>query len=322
LLKKCLDFRYLAAMPATRVEVEFMRVRLLALLSAAALFVLAAMPASATSEGHNYLALGDSVAYGYSPLIAFAISKGILPPDAALFKGYPDTAAASLDLNEVNSSCPGETTAGFISRTAANDFLCLPFLASGIPLHTSYSGSQLDFALSYLSAHPTTSLVTIDIGANDVFKLATACGGQNTSCFAGGLSAVLTGIDANLRFIFAELRNVARYHHAIVVLTYYSLSYDPATAAGTQALNAPIIDAANAYGALVASGFDAFEGPALATPDKSSCEAGLLIVLAPGVCDVHPTPAGRDLLAAAIVGAIAASCPAESAMGCMELNQG
>jgi len=316
-----LRFRYLAGGPAARLEVELMRLRLLALLSAAALFGLATVPASA-SEGHGYLALGDSVAYGYSPLIAFAISKGILPPDAGLFVGYPDTAGASLDLNVVNSSCPGETAAGFISRTPANDYVCLPFLASGIPLHTSYSGSQLDFAVRYLRTHPTTSLVTIDIGANDVFKLIAACGGQNTSCFASGLPAVLGSIDTNLRFIFAELRSVAHYHHAIVAVSYYSLSYDAATAAGTQALNAPIIDAANAYGAIVASGFDAFAGPALATPDKSSCEAGLLIVVAPGVCDVHPTPAGRDLLAAAIVNAIAASCPAKSAMGCLERNQG
>jgi hypothetical protein len=38
-----------------------------------------------------------------------------------------------------------------------------------------------------------------------------------------------------------------------------------------------------------------------------SCAAGLLIVLSPGVCDVHPTPKGRDLLAKAVVNAIAHS---------------
>jgi hypothetical protein len=44
-----------------------MRVRLFALLSAVALFVIAAVPASATSEGHGYLALGDSVPFGFNP---------------------------------------------------------------------------------------------------------------------------------------------------------------------------------------------------------------------------------------------------------------
>ena len=56
----------------------------------------------------------------------------------------------------------------------------------------------------------------------------------------------------------------------------------------------------------------------------SSCAAGLLIPLPPilgGGCDVHPTPKGRDLLAAAIVNTIAASCPAESPIGCLNRNR-
>ncbi len=293
-----------------------MRVRLFALLSALALFVLAAAPASASTDAHSYVALGDSVAFGYSPLIVAGGHAG----DPTNFVGYPDTVAAGLDLPLVNASCPGETAAGFISRTPATDWMCLPFLAH-FPLHTTYSGSQLDFAVSYLSAHPTVSLVTIDLGANDVFKLIAGCGGQNTACFANGISGVLTSIDANLRFILGEIRNVADYHHAIVVLTYYSLSYDPTTAARTQLLNAAISDAAKAYGGIVASGFDAFQQPAL-NAGGSSCAAGLLIVVPSGGCDVHPSPTGRDLLAGAVVESIAASCPAESAMGCMERNQG
>jgi len=289
-----------------------MRVRILAILSTTALFVLAAVPASASRDAHGYLALGDSVAFGYSPLIF---------GNADLFVGYPNTVAATLDLPLVNASCPGETTAGFVLRTPATDYMCLPYLAAGFPLHTTYSGSQLQFALNYLSTHPTVSLVTIDLGANDVFKLAAVCHGQDTDCFASGISGVLTSIDANLRLILGEIRNVAHYHHAIVVLTYYSVSYDPTTATGTQLLNAPIIDAANAYGGIVASGFDAFKQPAL-NAGGSSCAAGLLIVVAPGVCNVHPSPAGRDLLAGAVVDAIATSCPAESAMGCMERDQG
>jgi lysophospholipase L1-like esterase len=296
-----------------------MKVRMFAVLSAAALVVLGAVPASASTDAHGYLALGDSVAYGYSPLIA-AGGPAVGP---GAFVGYPDTVGTSLDLPVVNASCPGETTAGLISRIPANDFLCLPFLASGFSLHTTYSGSQLGFALNYLITHPTTSLVTIDIGANDVFKLSAICGGQNTACFASGLSGVLANIDANLRLIFGEIRNVAHYKHALVVLTYYALSYDAATAAGTELLNAPIIDAANAFGGIVASGFDAFKQPAIAA-GGSSCAAGLLIVINPSplTCDVHPTPKGRDLLAAAIVDAVAGSCPAVSAMGCLNRNQG
>ncbi len=280
-----------------------MRVRLFALLSAAALLVLAALPASAADgrgqDQAGYLALGDSVAFGYSPLIVHAGLAG----NPALFIGYPDIVAQSLELHLVNASCPGETTGGFQSLTNGQDYACL-FYRSHWPLHVDYSTAQLAFAIQYLSTHENVRLVTMDLGANDVFKLATACGGQATACFASGLPAVLAGIDTNIRIIYKAIRNVAHYRHKLVTLTYYSLAYDAATAAGTMQLNAPIIDASKAFHAKIASGFDAFKGPALATPSKSSCAAGLLIVLAPGVCDVHPTPLGRDLLAGAVVRAV------------------
>jgi lysophospholipase L1-like esterase len=279
-----------------------MRVRLFALLAAASMFLLAAAPASASELRDNegsYLALGDSVAFGYSPLLVHAGLAG----DPTVFVGYPDIVARSLELNLVNASCPGETTGGFLSITNGADFVCLPYRAN-FPLHVGYSTSQLAFAIGYLRAHHNVRLVTIDIGANDVFKLQAACGGVATICFANGLPAVLAGIDTNLRSIFNALRNVAHYHHTLVTLTYYSLAYDAVTAAGAIQLNAPIIDATKAFHGTIASGFEAFEPGALAAPGKSSCAAGYLIVLAPGVCDVHPTPAGRDLLAQAILNAL------------------
>jgi lysophospholipase L1-like esterase len=293
-----------------------MKARLFALLSALALLILAPMPASAsTTQGRGYLALGDSVAFGFKPDPATW-------PNINNFTGYPEIVAQSLNTTDVNASCPGETSGGFISLTNGADYKCLGFRAH-FPLHVSYSTSQLDFAISYLRAHPEVKLVTMDIGANDVFKLAVACRGTTTACFSNGLPGVLAGIGANLRFIYGQIRNVAHYHHALVTLTYYSLSYDVATATGTKLLNRPINDATLAFGGIVASGFDAFEGPAL-NAGGSSCAAGLLLPPFPpdpSPCDVHPTPKGRDLLAGAVTTAIAQSCPAESFRGCLDRNE-
>lgn len=279
-----------------------MKVRLFALLSATALFVLVAVPASA-DEGNSqgdYLALGDSVAFGYNPLLVHAGLAG----NPSVFVGYPDIAARTLGLQLTNASCPGETTGGFISTTNGQDFRCLGYrFGLGLPLHVSYPGAQLAFALSFLATHPNTQLVTMDIGANDVFKLQSDVCNFDPKCISDNLLKVLQAIDLNLRFIYGEIRNVAHYTGMIVTLSYYGLTYDVAGQTGTKALNAPIIDATLANGGIVASGFDAFKGPALAA-GGSSCAAGLLIVLAPGICDVHPTPLGRDLLAAAIVRAV------------------
>src|SRR5438874_2345032 len=98
-----------------------MRLRLFSLLSAAALFMLGAVPASATSEGHDYLALGDSVPFGFSPPLS--------PNDAHNFVGYPEIVAQGLDVKDVNAACPGEATGGFLLLTGT-DNVCRPYRAS------------------------------------------------------------------------------------------------------------------------------------------------------------------------------------------------
>ena len=288
-----------------------MRVRLLALLSAAALFVLAAVPASAASQGIGYLALGDSVPFGFSKLVN--------PADASNFVGYPEIAAHLLNIQDVNATCPGEATGGFISLTGT-DNLCRPY-RSAFPLHVSYSTSQLAFATSYLMTHKRTRLVTLTLGANDLFRFQKDCAVDPTfgTCVLG-FNGMLAVMQANLNTILGAIRATG-YTGLIVAVTYYALNYsDPVGVGGALALNAQMEAAADANGALVASGFDAW-APVAATAGGDSCAAGLLIPDSATSCDVHPTPLGRDLLAKAVVNTIAASCPAASPIGCLDENQ-
>jgi lysophospholipase L1-like esterase len=288
-----------------------MRVRLLALLSAAALFVLAAVPASAASQGIGYLALGDSVPFGFSPLLS--------PADASNFVGYPEIAAQLLNIQDVNATCPGEATGGFISLTGT-DNVCRPY-RSAFPLHVSYSTSQLAFATSYLMTHNRTRLVTLTLGANDLFRFQKDCAvGPTFGTCALGFNGMLAVMRANLNTILGAIRATG-YTGLIVAVTYYALNYsDPVSVGGAFALNGQMEAAAAANGALVASGFDAW-APVAATAGGDSCAAGLLIRVSATSCDVHPTPLGRDLLAKAVVNTIAASCPAASPIGCLDENQ-
>ena len=274
-----------------------MRVRIFGLLSALALMVLGAVPASATSEGHSYLALGDSVPFGFSPL------KN--PSDAANFIGYPEIVARALNIEDVNATCPGEATGGFLSLTGT-DNVCRPY-RSAFPLHVSYSGTQVAFATAYLKSHPRTRLVTLTLGAKRI--------GSKTAARLAGVAATM---QANLNTILGAIRATG-YTGLIVAVTYYSLDYSDVS--GAVFLNGPMIAAANAHGALIADGLAAW---APAAAGGSACVAGLLIVtkISPLTCDVHPTPKGRDLLAGAVVSTIAASCPARSAIGCLDRSQG
>ncbi|HYU63683.1 MAG TPA: GDSL-type esterase/lipase family protein [Verrucomicrobiae bacterium] len=287
-----------------------MRVRLLSLLSAFALLVMGAVPASATSEGHAYLALGDSVPFGFSPLVN--------PNDAHNFVGYPEIVAQRLDIKDVNATCPGEATGGFLSSTGT-DNVCRPYRAA-FPLHTEYSVSQMDFTLRYLTGHRDTRLITLTLGANDLFRFQKDCAVDPTfgTC-ALGFAGVLGVMRANLDAIFAAIRATG-YSGLIVGVTYYAINYsDPASIGGSLALGAQMAAAAAGHGVLIASGFTAWQATA-ATAGGDSCSAGLLIRTSATECDVHPTPLGRDLLANAVLDTIAGTCAAHDARACLHLN--
>ena len=272
---------------------------------AAAASLMPALPASATpvtgpAANGTYLALGDSVAFGYVPPQAVPAPNYF---DPSSFVGYPEDVARALHIRVSNASCPGETTASFLVPGAqSNGCENSPGSASGYrteyPLHVQYPGTQMQYALKYLAVHRHTRLVTIDIGANDVFlcqeTTADACAST------AELQAVLQEIQANLTTIYTLIRDVAHYHGLLVALTYYSISYsDPAEVAGTEALDSVIASVTEKFGGKVADGFAAFEGPSAAV-GGSPCAAGLLIKLPDGTCNIHPSPAGHLLLAQAI----------------------
>lgn len=222
--------------------------------------------------------------------------------DAASFVGYPEDVAAALGLSLTNASCPGETTASFIDASAQsngweNSVGSPVGYRTAYPLHVSYAGSQLDFAVQYLRTHPFTRLVTLMVGANDTF----VC--QRTTadrCTGTDVQATLAQVDRNVATILAALRHDGHYHGRLVVVSYYSLSYsDPTAVAGVKALNAALTDSASRYHAVVADGFGLLQ-QAAAGYGGDTCAAGLLVALPAGGCNIHPSAYGHLVLAQAV----------------------
>src|SRR5260370_1884243 len=229
-------------------EVLGMRVRLLALVSSVALFALAAAPASAASEGHDYLALGDSVPFGFSFLVN--------PNDASNFIGYPEIVAQRLAIKDVNATCPGEASGGFLSLTGT-DTSCRPYRAA-FPLHTQYNVSQMDYALRYLTGHKDTRLITLTMGANDLFRFQK----DHPECLPASAPAIcstlLAGVFAplktNLTTIFLKLRSTG-YSGLTVAVTYYALDYRDALGVFLTQLGQSLTTAAGStFGVKIASG--------------------------------------------------------------------
>jgi lysophospholipase L1-like esterase len=278
----------------------------------AAASLMPALPASATpvtgpAVDGTYLALGDSVAFGYVPPQAVPAPNY---SDPRSFVGYPEDVARALRIRVSNASCPGETTASFLVPGApSNGCENSPGSSTGyrteFPLHVQYRDTQMQYALKYLAVHRHTQLVTINIGANDVFL----CRETTSDACATEVQTVLQEIQANLTTIYTQIRDVAHYRGLLVALTYYSLSYsDPAQVAGTEALNSAIASVTEKFGGKVADGFAAFQGPSAAF-GGSPCAAGLLIKLPDGTCNIHPSPAGHLLLAKAIEDVAGARLP-------------
>lgn len=289
--------------------------RLLALFAALAVVAATAIvgvgaasadPVNGSDANGTYLALGDSVAFGYVPPGAVPAPNYL---DAHSFVGYPEYLAQTLNERVSNASCPGETTASMLVPGAQSNG-CENSVGSPVgyrtlyPLHVQYRGTQMDYALRYLAAHKHTRLVTIDVGANDAFVCEETTPDHCTS--AAELLAVAREITTNLGSVYHDLRDVAGYTGPMVALTYYSLSYsDPSQVAAALFLDNVIAAVTIANGGIVADGFASFEGPSLPF-GGDPCAAGLLIKLPDGTCNIHPSPAGHRLLAAAIAEAIGA----------------
>ncbi len=99
-------------------------------------FALLAVPAFAGNESnYDYLALGDSVPFGFNLSLLH-----LEPIPASNFTGYPEIVAQvehwDKSKKEVNASCPGETSGSFLSPAPMTGNQCQEWRAAGWPLHT------------------------------------------------------------------------------------------------------------------------------------------------------------------------------------------
>lgn len=169
-------------------------------------------PRSAPHRSY-YLALGDSIAYGFQTSKALAG----LPPDA-FNTGYADLFAAQLrqlqpQITTVNYSCPGESTTSFL----------LPCIwkTSGHALHNDYPGSQLDAALAFLAAHRgKVSPITLSLNGNDANEFLQTCPPGDLACIQASAPAAIAAYQARLTSILRHLHAAAPDAEIIVVGAY------------------------------------------------------------------------------------------------------
>ena len=172
---------------------------LLVLLTACALLVAGPAGATTPTAPPYDLAVGGSGSVGFQPTLMH-------PHGAPTDSGYSDDLAVRESarwpgLTLVRIGCPGISTQGMIDGGA----------------HCLYrDGTQLATALDFLHTHPSTVLVTVDLGFNDVVRCLHHMD-VNSACVADGL----TSVQLQLPRILAALRQAAPADTQILGLGHY-----------------------------------------------------------------------------------------------------
>jgi lysophospholipase L1-like esterase len=306
------------------------RARLLVCVAAlAALGALVLAPAAgAKGVGGTYLALGDSLAYGYhqAQFQEELETKGYVEP-ANFNDGYVNDFGATLKLFNpklqiINDGCPGETTETMIHGSGVGPEYCAGG-PTGTPfpkafLHHSYPGTQLEDALA-IAKEPGVNTITIDIGANDILQfLGHTCGFPATfTCTPEQVEAEIGHVATNVGYILAQLRAAAPKAKIIFVSQYNPyptvLSPEGTGDATVEALNGALKSVASAYGVKFANtakvinfsgthgGPEAGDIPTVCA-FTAMCPGGEFNPASPQA-DIHPTKLGY----AAMAGVVAAT---------------
>jgi lysophospholipase L1-like esterase len=252
-----------------------------------------------------YLAVGGSGSVGFQPTWAH-------PHGQATDDGYADVLAAKEatrwpGLALVRTGCPGMTTQTMISGGG----------------HCLYaSGSQLETALSFLHAHPSTVLVTIDLGFNDLIPCLHHME-VNAPCVDGALAT----IGSQLPQILTAIRQAAPVGADLIGVDHYDpyLGDDTRGSAGHAFARASlgvierlnnVLRAAYAHAGMrmadVGAAFDLRNTtPASATGDGSvpadvarACSLTWMCTAGPLGPNSHPNDAGYRVVANAIAAAL------------------
>jgi lysophospholipase L1-like esterase len=249
-----------------------------------AVAVVLALPGTAAGLGQKgpqsyYLALGDSIAYGYQP--------GKDGGPGAFDTGYVDPFAAHLrklspKIEVVNYGCPGESSVTFTKGGC-------PALREGPKLHDPFRGAQLKAALTFLRAHKgQVSPITLTLWGNDLAPL---------SARGKGAPKAIASFASRLDSILAQLRSAAPTADIIVTGAWNpEIDQFKKTEPLYRSLDAAIARSAAASRARVAKMFPVFNPPGNV---RRIC--ALSFICSKG--DPHPNDAGYRAMADAFFAA-------------------
>jgi len=223
-----------------------------------------------------YLALGDSLAFGYQPDLNFN-------------QGYADDFFSNLKSHGVknlaNMGCPEEKSSTFINGGCPYAFMHKYF----------YLGAQLNAAVNYLHVHAgQVSPVTLDIGANDVMgdiNISKCTASSNFETDLSHLDSNLTG--TILPQLKAALTVRGKVTGDLVLMNYYDPYQNicPNSVSIIQTFNKHLASDIKGFGMIV-DVFNAFGGQG--TPNPNVCSYTWMCSISK---NIHATSKGYGVIA-------------------------
>jgi lysophospholipase L1-like esterase len=243
---------------------------------------------------HYYVAVGDSLSYGFQPNLDFR--DGFVDGVTADLQ----TAEQPLHITVENYACAGEKTTTMINGGCP-----------GNPVrHINYSGPQLNAVVSFLEAHRgQVSPVTLEIGANDVLP-----DFSTTTCSVSSSGdADLALLDQNLtqtilpRLIAALQTPDGHRAGDLHILNYYNpyAQKCPNSVDFIHTLNSHIAADAGQFLVPVVDVYAAFGGDAQMAHNVCATQSAYTWICDAQFRDIHPTTTGYGVIAAAVEGALA-----------------
>jgi lysophospholipase L1-like esterase len=162
-------------------------------------FALTSDSSYSTDPLPEYLALGDSLGWGYGA--SDPATKGYVP----LFHDFLESEdGLDTDLFLNNLSIPGATSTSLI--------------ADQLPTAVA----ELEARNGDVDPNNDVEVVTVDIGGNDLLALLGVCAGGFTPECAAAIGTTFTTFSVNFDYTLGELRTAAGPDTLIIVMTYFN----------------------------------------------------------------------------------------------------
>jgi len=231
------------------------------------------------------LVLGNSLSFGWQPTGDVFNASSYHTGFSTLFVQRLNATRHQPHAEEVNLACPGESTETFVHGG------CFYTDLFGFPLHTAYTGPQLEAAEAFLRRHRgQVNPIILSLGANELYRPYLLDCGHDEACVDALIPSAIRSVTDNYEVILSRLRALEPHATLLVLVEFQFPTFGAGFNAGLAEIYQRVRAAGRRYGATLVE----------ADPIIQADPCAMLFICDEEQPDIHPTDAGYRALAGAL----------------------